>query len=248
MKRMKGDEAAEDARVEPAMAAQEIDPLQMEGTIDAPSEDRAIDGAAGDAVVPLDDATVEPEPESEPRDVDQAIADAFATELAEARRLADHHWELYLRAEADLDNLRKRAERLREEALARQRRELLLRFLEVADNLERALAFGDADPAALVGGVETTYRELGRLLAREGVEPLAAMDAPFDPAFHEAVSVVTLPDLAEERVVAVEQPGYTLGAELLRPARVVVGRPPALEGDMSVGAPTDDPDEAPDKG
>jgi molecular chaperone GrpE len=162
--------------------------------------------------------------------VNEAVVEAFESELADARRQADANWDRYLRAEADLDNLRKRGERLRDDALARQRRELLLRFLDVADNLERALSFGDADPAALLAGVEATYRELGRLLSREGVARIEAMEAPFDPAFHEAVGALSVPGLDEERVVSVEQPGYTLDGDLLRPARVMVGRPVSDEG------------------
>lgn len=157
--------------------------------------------------------------------VDEAVVAAFESELAEARRRADENWDRYLRAEADLENARRRNAKLREDAVAAARRELLARILEVADNLERALAFADSDPKALVEGVEGTYRELSRLLDREGVKMIPAMDAPFDPTVHEAVSVVPWPDADEEIVVSVDRAGYTLNGDLLRPARVVVGQP-----------------------
>jgi molecular chaperone GrpE len=180
---------------------------------------------------------VTPEPEAAPGDgapdVSAAVEEAFEREMAEARRLADENWDRYLRAEAELDNARKRAARRQREAVSTLRRELLLRFLDVADNLERALSFGDADPEALLGGVETTYRELRRLFEREGVQPIPAMDEAFDPAVHEAVAVQPVPDADHETVVAVDRPGYTLDGELLRAARVIVGRPPD-------GAPTDE--------
>lgn len=147
------------------------------------------------------------------------------TELAEARRRAEENWDRYLRAEADLENFRKRAVRLRDEAVERQRRDLLARMLELADNLERALAHSASDPAALTSGVEGTYRELTRMLGSEGVETIPALDEPFDPDVHEAVSVVPLPGAEQERVISVERTGYTVNGELLRPARVVVGAP-----------------------
>ena len=127
-------------------------------------------------------------------------------------------------AEADLDNLRRRSRRLTDEALRLQRRDLLSRFLEVADNLERALSHVESDPAALVGGVEGIARDLARLLAQEGVAAIAALGEPFDPALHEAVGVVPVPGGGEDRVVAVERTGYTVDGDLLRPARVLVGR------------------------
>lgn len=165
-------------------------------------------------------------------DVEAAVVAAFEIELAEALRRAAEaeaeakaNFDRYLRAEADMDNLRKRAERLREDGQARLRRELLGRFLDVGDNLERALSHADADPVQVLDGVQATYRELMRVFTREGVAAIDALDAPFDPSLHEAVGAVPVPGLTEEIVVAVEQPGYTLNGELLRPARVVVGQP-----------------------
>lgn len=160
-----------------------------------------------------------------PAGVSRALVEAFETELAAARRQADEHWDRYLRAEAELENTRKRAERQRQEALARQRRDLLACVLAVADNLERALAHASADPQSLRAGIEGTYREVERLLEREGVARIAAQGKPFDPNVHEAVGVVAAPGIEGERVVAVELPGYTLDGELLRAARVIVGRP-----------------------
>jgi molecular chaperone GrpE len=161
---------------------------------------------------------------------DPGTDESLAAELDQAREEAQANWDRYLRAEADLENLRRRGAKLREEALARQRRDLLARFLDVADNLERALAHGDSDPAALVSGVEGTYRELTRILASEGVQAMSAGDDVFDPERHEAVGVVPLPGADEERIVSVERTGYTIDGELLRPARVIVGQPAPPRG------------------
>ncbi len=195
------------------------------GVDESMTEASGLPGSGGpEAVVPAGDARAD--------DLSAAVVTAFEVELAEAMRRADQaerkasdHWDLYLRAEAELENQRRRGERLREDAQARVRRELLARFLDVNDNLERALAHLDAEPAQLLAGIEATYRDLARLLTREGVQVVDCQDAPFDPAVHEAVGVVPVPGLDGERVISVERPGYTLNGELLRPARVMVGRP-----------------------
>jgi molecular chaperone GrpE len=98
--------------------------------------------------------------------------------------------------------------------------------LDVADNLERALSFADGAADGLADGVRATLRVLEQLLEREGVARIDAADAPFDPGLHEAVGVIEVPGMDGERVVAVERAGYTIGGELLRAARVVVGRGP----------------------
>ncbi|MFN2251640.1 MAG: nucleotide exchange factor GrpE, partial [Anaerolineae bacterium] len=186
-------------------------------------------GAARAAGVPPDRPMRESNevPEGTPGDegIDEAISEAFETELAEARREADENWDRYLRAEADLENMRRRSGRLRDEAVQREKRELLLRFLEIADNLELALEHADSDPAALAEGVTGTYRAMGKALAGQGVEQIPALDQPFDPELHEAVGVVPAPGATEEKVVAVDRNGYTLDGDLLRPARVIVGQP-----------------------
>jgi len=204
----------------------------------APHADGPPPGNGSDAVPPSTDpksdamarATVggDAGPGGTPNTVEQTVIAAFEADLAEARRMADENWDRYLRAEAELDNARKRSDRLRHEALTRQRRDLLARFLEVADNLERALDYADADPGALKAGLEGTYRAIVRLLEREGVQRIDADEAAFDPNLHEAVGVVTVPGIEDERVVSVEQAGYTLEGDLLRAARVIVGRPPEV--------------------
>ncbi|MCC7020671.1 MAG: nucleotide exchange factor GrpE [Ardenticatenales bacterium] len=153
------------------------------------------------------------------------LADDFVRELAEARRTADENHDQYLRALAEMQNIKRRNEERLKTIVEQQRRDLLLRFLDVADNLERALANAGAGGEALVAGVDATYRDLERLLEREGVERVAADGAPFDPMIHEATGVVPVAGLEAEQVVAVERNGYTVRGELLRPARVVVGQP-----------------------
>ena len=109
---------------------------------------------------------------------------------------------------------------------AEQEKERLLGdFLEVADNLERALANADpARPEALIEGVQAIQRQFGQTLAKHGVRKFEAEGKPFDPERHEALSLLHRPDLPPNSVVHVIQPGYTIGDRVLRPARVVVNK------------------------
>lgn len=129
-----------------------------------------------------------------------------------------------LRLEAEMDNFRKRLQRLADERIASDRERLLRSFLAVADNLARALAADGADLESLRAGVNLTYHDIIRLLDREGAEPVPAQGARFDPTWHEAVGTVPhhTAGVEPDTVVEVVQTGYRIGERLLRPARVIV--------------------------
>ena len=129
-----------------------------------------------------------------------------------------------LRLQAEIDNFRKRQQRLAEERIREDRERLLRAFLSVSDDLERALDSDSEDAARLREGVDLTRQGLMRLLDREGVEPIDALGQPFDPALHEGVA--TIPHwqagVESNRVAEVLETGYRYGDRLLRPARVIV--------------------------
>ncbi len=158
-----------------------------------------------------------------------------ATALEEISRQAEEHYEKYLRACADLDNFRKRAERERIEYLKYANEALLKELLIVSDNLRRALDHAEtgANQAALKEGVEMTLKGLTDILARFGVCEVEALGCTFDPKVHEAVSVQETDQAEDNTVVNVAQKGYLLHDRLLRPAMVVVNRRPegSDEGD-----------------
>lgn len=144
--------------------------------------------------------------------------DALRREIADLRDRS-------MRTLADFDNYRKRAERERSEVRRHVAAETIIDFLDVVDNLERALAAGgSADDLKI--GVEMILRQLEDLLRRRGVERVAAKGEAFDPTLHEAVSRQEDPEVREPRVVHELQPGYLMNDRLLRPARVVVAVPP----------------------
>lgn len=143
-----------------------------------------------------------------------------ALELAQQHAAACE--DKYLRAAAALENARKQAERSANERSTRQLHEVSLRLLDVADNLERALAYATPDNP-LTAGVQATLRQLHEVLAREGVAPMPVQPGtPFDPHQHEAVETQPRADLPDMSVAAVRQTGYTVGDRVLRPARVAV--------------------------
>lgn len=131
----------------------------------------------------------------------------------------------WLRAEAEVENVRKRVERRTRDRVASERERLLRAFLNVADNLERALDSEAADEG-LRDGVALTHRELLRFLSTEDVSPMQEVVGQFfDPLYHEAVAITPPSDEQEDgEIVEQIQRGYLLDDRPLRPARVVVAR------------------------
>ncbi|MBL69200.1 MAG: nucleotide exchange factor GrpE [Verrucomicrobiales bacterium] len=132
-----------------------------------------------------------------------------------------------LRATADLDNYRKRAQREKEEARQFANQSLLEKLLPVLDNFEMAMdAAKDADPAVR-DGVEMILGQLKGVLNESGVEEVDALGQEFDPALHEAVSQEETTEAAEGTVVKQLRKGYRLHERLVRPASVIVAKAPA---------------------
>jgi molecular chaperone GrpE len=129
----------------------------------------------------------------------------------------------YLRLAADFDNFRKRITRETERSAAAQKEAFIRELLPVIDNLERALASDvSTSPEQLREGVQMTLQQLMQLLLRHGVEPEASLGRPFDPRYHEAVSVRHDPAQPDHVVLETLQRGYRRGSEVFRPAKVVV--------------------------
>ena len=111
-----------------------------------------------------------------------------------------------------------------EEQIETERQRLLASFLGVVDDLERALVSPGGDEATLRQGLQLTHRAALQLMAREGAEQIEAEDQAFDPTWHEAVATVGRngTNLASGTIVQVIEPGYRVGSQLLRPAKVIV--------------------------
>jgi molecular chaperone GrpE len=153
--------------------------------------------------------------------------DTGAESLSAAEAAAGRITELEdqrLRALADLDNMRKRCARQVSEAREQARAEVARGWLPVVDNLDRALAHGEADPSSIIEGVRAVRDQAIGVLAKLGFPRREDLGAQFDPARHEAVAARADPDAANGSVVEVIAPGYGDGAGQLRPAQVVVAR------------------------
>ena len=158
-------------------------------------------------------------------------------ELEEAKRERDQFRALAMRAQADLENYRRRAAEEREELRRFGQSALILKILEVADDLARALEHipEDAVASGWRDGLEMVNRRFDHLLETEGVKPIEAQGAPFDPTQHEAISFEETADSEAGRVTAVIRQGYIQNGRVLRAAQVAVARAQASEEDSSGG-------------
>ncbi len=145
-------------------------------------------------------------------------------EMRQLRKERDELKDQYLRAMADMDNLRKRVEREKTEYTQFALSDLLLDLLGVMDNFERALGAADATPEgkSFRDGIELIYRMYQSALFKRGVRPIEIKDKAFDPTIHHAMITEESEGVSEPEVSQELQKGYWLHSRLLRPALVKV--------------------------
>lgn len=168
-------------------------------------------------------------PAAEPVETAAAASPDVDVEALVAARVAELEGQLrdvQLRAQAEIQNIQRRAERDVTQAHKFALEKFAGGLLEVVDNLERALqvplAEGDAAQQAVQAGVQLTLKQLLDLLKRHAVEAVDPVGEPFNPDLHQAVSMQPSDSAEPNTVTAVLQKGYTLSGRLLRPAMVVV--------------------------
>jgi molecular chaperone GrpE len=147
--------------------------------------------------------------------------------LAGKEREAQEYLAKYRKASAEFDEARLRLRREISKDIERARREMLSELLEVMDNLDRAVesARGAATPDALLQGIEMVRRQFLAKLEGFGVKPIDAINQPFDPTLHEAISSVPAQSPDQDGVViGTVRTGYRIGDEILRPAAVAVAK------------------------
>jgi len=149
-----------------------------------------------------------------------------ADPLEAARAEAQKNREQLLRTAADFDNYKKRARRELGDAVKVAREDLLRELLPVFDNLERASAHAGSatDTKALADGISMVQRQFLDVLGKLGIERIASVGQPFDPAVHEAVQHLETDEFPPGAVATELQAGYRLGERVLRPAMVVVAK------------------------
>jgi len=156
------------------------------------------------------------------------------SELDKARKERDRMREQLLRVAADFDNFRKRSRKEIEEVRRRSIEDTLREVLPIVDNLERAAeAMGSAtEVAAVVDGVHMVLRGFEDVASRLGLTRVESVGQQFDPTCHDAMQQQETDEFPPGTVVSEVVPGYYLGERLLRPAMVVVAKPPTRTDDQ----------------
>jgi molecular chaperone GrpE len=194
---------------------------------DIATQEAAADDAAAPDVVPAEGAAAGEEPATADRSASDAAApapDAAAPDAPAAP--APDYKDQWLRAAAELDNVRKRARRDVAAAESRGIAKLARELLPALDNFERALAAAEEQPENrdhhLTDGIRLVQTELLGALARVGIVPDSPKGERFDPHRHEAVAQQPIDGAEPGTIVEVYSAGYTYGDDVLRPAKVVV--------------------------
>ena len=171
----------------------------------------------------VDEAPEEgPATEEQPAESPQAATEPEDA-LAAAEARADENWDRYLRTAAELENVRKRAARDVDNAHRFALERFAKELLAVRDTLEMGLAAADnATVESLIEGKNATFKLLTTVMGQFGIEEIDPVGEPFDPEFHEAISMQPSDSVEPGSVATVVQKGYSLNGRLLRPAMVIV--------------------------
>ena len=162
-------------------------------------------------------------PGAEPAETQETQDVPIEERLEKAEEDTNRYLDNWRRAEADLQNVKRRAEQDRTESARYAGASLIINILPIVDDFERAFQSLDSHVAGMTwfDGVRLIYRKLIALLESAGVQPIKAEGETFDPKFHEAVAHV---EGEENKVISEVQRGYMLHDRVLRPAMVVVGK------------------------
>jgi molecular chaperone GrpE len=153
-------------------------------------------------------------------------------QLEAARAERDANYNLYLRAQAELQNYRKRVQKEADELRLYQSLPLGRDLLPALDNLHRALAVGETSKNVdqLLEGVRLVAKQIEAALSRHQIVPIEAAGKPFDPNFHQAIQQLPTDEHPPMTVVHEVERGFTLQDRVVRPASVIVAQAPADEG------------------
>lgn len=198
------------------------DPAALEGELEEGELDEAVEGV--DQLADIDPEVAEKtsdEPEQDPEVL------AMAARVEELQQTVADAKDQQLRAAAEAQNVRRRAELDAEKARKFALEKFVKELLPVVDSLEKALeAMQDGASETHREGVSMTLKMQLDVLEKFGVEVIEPHGEPFDPQYHEAMAMVPNPELEPNSVMEVMQKGYLLNGRLVRPAMVVVSQAP----------------------
>jgi molecular chaperone GrpE len=152
-------------------------------------------------------------------------ADDLQTQLEEAQQSTKDNWDKVLRAQAEMENLKRRNAKDLENAHKFALDGFVKALLEVKDSLTMGLKTAQEDSASvesITEGLEMTDKVFTSTLEKFGVETINPKGEAFNPEFHEAVTMLPMPDQESNSVLEVIQAGFTLNGRLVRPAMVIV--------------------------
>ncbi|MDP1707568.1 MAG: nucleotide exchange factor GrpE [Gammaproteobacteria bacterium] len=144
--------------------------------------------------------------------------------LEDARGKADEHWDLVLRARADLENQRRRHERDLESAHKYALERFALELLPVMDSLELGLATAETSDRALREGMELTLKQLAAAFSRFALAAINPVGEKFNPQLHQAMAAQESTEVEPNIVLTVYRKGYLLHERVIRPAMVIVSK------------------------
>jgi len=166
---------------------------------------------------------------AEPRPLKPTFVEELEQRLAQAEKQTQDTLTKYREAAHEFEDARARMRKELAKKAERNRRDVLAGFLEVVDNLDRAIdaahKAGTAATDPLLHGVQMVRQQFLSKLEGFGVKRIESEGLPFDPLLHEAVTTVPAPDAASDgRILGVVAQGYRIGDDVLRPALVAVGK------------------------
>jgi len=180
-----------------------------------------------------EDLTQEPEkkakekgPEKVVKKAEEMTKQELLKRLTDTQEEAENNYDLYMRTYAEMENIKKRGIKEREELAKYANESIIKEILPVIDNLDKAIshALNDENSSALVEGLELTRDGLVKALEKAGLKEVEALGKPFDPNFHESVSQQIDDTVAPEHVIMELQKGYLLNGRLMRPSMVVISQ------------------------
>jgi len=162
--------------------------------------------------------------EEKVKKVEEMTKQELLKEVKDTEKKSQENYDLYMRTYAEMENIKRRGIKERQELSKYANESLIKEILPVIDNLQKAIshAQNDKNPSGLVEGIELTLDGLMATLEKAGLKEVEAEGKPFDPNFHEAISKQIDDKIGPGHVITELQKGYVLNGRLIRPSMVVI--------------------------
>ena len=169
---------------------------------------------------------VEKNHKTEEKPLEKMTKSELLEKTTEFQEASKKNYDLYLRSQADIENIKKRNKKEKAEWVKYSNETLIKEILPVLDNLEKAISHSDNENSlhALREGVDLTLKGLKNTLVKSGLEEVKTLGEPFNPCFHQAVSEHEDKNVGAGMILQELQRGYTLNQRLIRPAMVIVSK------------------------